>query len=107
MKETKKGLPEPEDPVVPGEPAGDNGCTKGASGVDGGTGVAVGKEVAGEDGQTVGEGRHESRAVLLVDDHVVDKAEDGCQEELEEETASNTLTIGLWVAIVHLIGRGG
>lgn len=102
----KKSLPEPEDPVVPGEPAGNNGGTEGTGGVDGCTGVAVGKEVAGEDGQTVGEGRHEGRAVLLVDDHVVDKAEDSCQEELEEETASNALTIGLWVEIVHLIGRG-
>lgn len=55
----KKGLPEPEGPVDPGEPAGNNGGTEGTGGVNGGTGVTVGKEVAGEDGQTVGKGRHE------------------------------------------------
>lgn len=54
--------------------------------------------MAREDGKTVGEGSHEGRAVLLVDDHMVDKAENGSQEELEEEATSNGLAI-------HLKGR--
>jgi hypothetical protein len=33
---------------------------------------------------------------------VVDKAKDGCQEELEEETTSKALAIELWVATMEV-----
>ena len=72
----------------------DRGC-EGAGGVNGGEGVTTGKQVAGEEGKTVGKGGHEGRAVLLMDNHVVDKAQDGGQEELEEETAGNALVVVL------------
>ena len=81
--------------MVRREAAGNDRSGKGTSGVDGSVGVAGSKQVAGEDGETVWKRRHEGRTVLLMDDHVIDKAKDRGQEELEEETASDALAVVL------------
>jgi hypothetical protein len=75
-------LPEPEDPVIGGEATTHNRGGKGASRVDRSTRITGSEQVAGKDCKTVRESRHEGGTVLLMNNHMIDKAEDGRQEEL-------------------------
>lgn len=78
----------------------DEGRSKGTGGVDGGVGIAGGKQVAGEEGESNGEGCHEGGFGAFFGRHEVDEAQNGGQPKFEEETTGQRFSVVLFSNVV-------